>query len=85
MTFVGYGFLKVFLRTHSWSAVGFNFLLAAMACQWSILCYGFWNMMIVDTQIKPIPINVRQLIEGNYGASAALISMNALVGKASFP
>ena len=41
--------------------------------------------MIVDTQIKPIPINVRQLIEGNYGASAALISMNALVGKASFP
>jgi len=32
MTFVGFGFLKAFLRTNSWTAIGFNFLVGAMAC-----------------------------------------------------
>jgi len=32
MTFIGFGFLKVFLKTNSWSAIAFNFLCAAVAC-----------------------------------------------------
>jgi ammonium transporter Rh len=32
MVFIGFGFLKVFLKTFSWSAISFNFLCAAMAC-----------------------------------------------------
>lgn len=47
MTFIGFGLLKVFLRTNSWTAVGFNMLIACMACQWAILCYGFWQMILV--------------------------------------
>lgn len=29
MIFVGFGFLMVFLKCHSWTSVGFNFLIAA--------------------------------------------------------
>jgi ammonium transporter Rh len=32
MIFVGFGFLMVFLKTNMWTAVGYNYLIAA----WSI-------------------------------------------------
>ena len=84
MVFVGFGFLKAFLRTHSWSAVGFNLLIGAMACQWSVLCYGFFRMVFVENQFHTIPIDIRQLIHGSLGAATGLITMNALIGKATF-
>lgn len=31
MIFIGFGFLMVFLKTHSWTSVGFNFLIACWA------------------------------------------------------
>lgn len=31
MVFVGYGFLMAFLKTHSWSSVGFSFVIAVWA------------------------------------------------------
>jgi ammonium transporter Rh len=34
MMFIGYGFLMVFLKTHSWTSIGFNYLIAA----WTIQC-----------------------------------------------
>lgn len=85
MTFIGFGFLKVFLKTNSWSAISFNFLCAAVACQWTVLCWGFWQMILVDTEFKPMAINIEVLIQGNYGAATGLITMAALVGKTTFP
>lgn len=41
MIYVGFGFLMVFLRRCSYSAVGFNFLLAAIVVQWALICQGF--------------------------------------------
>jgi len=38
MVFIGFGFLMVFLKTNSWSAVGFNFIIACWAIQWTVLC-----------------------------------------------
>ena len=84
MVFVGFGFLKAFLRTHSWSAIGFNMLIGAMACQWAVLCLGFFRMVFVENEFKPIPIDIRQLIQGSLGAAAGLITMNALIGKVNF-
>lgn len=37
MVYVGFGFLMVFLKKHSWTSVGYNFLIAAYACQLTIL------------------------------------------------
>lgn len=48
MVFVGFGFLKTFLRTASWSAITFNLLVGAMALQWAILFNGMWYKLLVD-------------------------------------
>jgi ammonium transporter Rh len=31
MMFIGFGFLMVFLKTHCWASVGFNYIIAAWA------------------------------------------------------
>ena len=31
MIFIGFGFLMVFIKFHSWTAVGYNFLVATWA------------------------------------------------------
>ena len=85
MTFIGYGFLKVFLKTNSWGAVGFNFIIAAMACQFAIICNGFWYIVMVTNIWNKIPIDISSLIQGNFGACAGMITMGALIGKVTFP
>ena len=47
MIFVGFGFLMTFLRRYGYGAVGFNFLLAALAIQWAILCQGFMHARVI--------------------------------------
>jgi ammonium transporter Rh len=42
MIFVGFGFLMTFLRRHGYSALGYTFLLACIALQFSVLTRGFW-------------------------------------------
>jgi ammonium transporter Rh len=37
MMFIGFGFLMVFLKTHSWTSIGFNYLIAAWAIQCTIV------------------------------------------------
>lgn len=45
MVFVGFGFLMAFLQRYGFSSVGFTFLLAAFALQWSTLVQGFLHSM----------------------------------------
>lgn len=45
MVFVGFGFLMVFLQRYGFSSVGFTFLLAALALQWSTLVQGFLHSL----------------------------------------
>ena len=47
MIFIGFGFLMVFLKTHSWTSVGYNFLIAAYALQITILIVNFFHMAII--------------------------------------
>jgi ammonium transporter Rh len=84
MVFVGFGFLMVFLKTHCWSSIGFNFLIAAWAIQCTILFFGFWEHVIKYQHLEKININMRMLIQGDFGAASILISMGALLGKVSF-
>lgn len=84
MTFVGFGFLRVFLKTNSWSAVTFNMMIGCLACQWGILCYGFWETMLTKTDYEIITLDVQHLIIGSQGAAAAMITMGCLIGKVSY-
>ena len=45
MIFVGFGFLMVFLKCHSWTSVGFNYIIAAWSIQITILFTGFWHQI----------------------------------------
>lgn len=44
MVFIGFGFLMVFLKRYGYSSIGFNYLLAALTLQWSLLCQGFFEL-----------------------------------------
>lgn len=70
----------VFLKTSSWTAVGFNYLLAAFAFQWGILVVNFWDQVWSD-QWQKIPLGVNALITGDYAACACMIAFGALLGK----
>ena len=85
MIFIGFGFLMVFLKTHSWSAIGFNYLVAAWAMQLCILFQGWWKCIIVKGFGKKIDITMVAIIDADFGAAACLISMGALLGKCTFP
>ena len=44
MIFLGFGLLMTFLHKYGYSAVGFNFLLAAVCIQWAIIVGGFIHL-----------------------------------------
>ena len=78
MIFVGFGFLMTFLKRYGFSAVGFNFLIAAMAIQWSAFLSG-----IIHAKGGKFKMEVRSLITADFASATALISFGVLIGKAS--
>ena len=86
MVFIGFGFLMVFLKTHSWASVGFNYIIAAWAIQCTIVFQGFWHQVILKGKVShKINLDMIWLIFGDFGAATTLITMGAVLGKTSFP
>ena len=88
MIFVGFGFLMVFLKNHSWCSIGFNYLIACWAIQICILFNGFWSNIIKyyddsNHQWEKIPLNYNAIVNADFGAGAVLISFGAILGKCS--
>ncbi|XP_063002389.1 ammonium transporter Rh type B isoform X2 [Elgaria multicarinata webbii] len=79
MIFVGFGFLMTFLKRYSFGAVGFNFLIAAFAIQWSILTQGFLHSF----HNGKIHVGIESMINADFCSGAVLISFGALLGKTS--
>ena len=52
MVFIGFGFLMTFLKRYGFSAIGFNFLLAAIIVQWALICEGFYELKDGVTKIQ---------------------------------
>jgi ammonium transporter Rh len=61
MVFIGFGFLMVFLKTYSWSAVGFTYICSAFAIECFILFNGFWNGVFLN-KFSKINININAMI-----------------------
>jgi ammonium transporter Rh len=67
MIFIGFGFLMVFLKSYSWSSIGFNYLIAAWSVLICILIGGFWqqiiNYYLTGSHVwAKIPLDVLQII-----------------------
>ncbi|XP_029086848.1 ammonium transporter Rh type B isoform X2 [Monodon monoceros] len=77
MIFVGFGFLMVFLQRYGFSSVGFTFLSAAFALQWSTLVQGFFHSF----HHGHIHVGVESMIDADFCAGAVLISFGAILGK----
>ncbi|XP_010642101.1 ammonium transporter Rh type B [Fukomys damarensis] len=77
MVFVGFGFLMVFLHRYGFSSVGFTFLLAAFALQWSTLVQGFLHSF----HGSHIHVSVESMVSADFCAGALLISFGAVLGK----
>ena len=84
MIFVGFGFLMVFLKTHCWTSVGFNFIIACWAIQLNILVQAMWHMALVEGHFEKIPLALPSLITGDFAAGAVLITMGACLGKTTW-
>jgi ammonium transporter Rh len=71
-----------FVHTYSWSAVGYNFLMSALAVQWSIITKGFFENAYTHIW-EHVELDIFSLIAGNFGAGALMISFGAVLGKTS--
>jgi len=83
MIFVGFGFLMTFLRKHSYTSVGMNFLIGAFVLQASILVNGFFHCLFNNSWHK-ITLNIPTLITGDFAAGAVLITLGAVLGRINF-
>lgn len=81
MMLMGFGYLMTFLRRYSFSSVGFNFLITAMAIQWGSIVVGFFTAL--STHAWKITFNLPLLINGDFAAAACLITMGGVLGKVS--
>jgi ammonium transporter Rh len=86
MVYVGFGFLMVFLKCHSWCSIGFSYLIAAWSFQLGILFFGFWKNICTyyidnDFPFRKINLNIEMLIEADFAAATVLISFGAVLGK----
>jgi len=78
MMFIGFGFLMTFLKRYGYSAVGFNFLIAAYVLEWALLVRGW-----LASEHGVFSLNIESLLVADFCAAAVLISFGAVIGKAS--
>ncbi|CAI8034311.1 Ammonium transporter Rh type B-B [Geodia barretti] len=85
MIFVGFGFLMTFLRRYGFGSISFNLLLASFAIQWSTLTSGVFQFIDQsdDGDCCTINVNLETLVGADFAGAAVLITMGAVLGKAS--
>ena len=82
MIFIGFGFLMTFLKTHSWTSVGFNFIISCWCLQWSMLVVPFLEKLVhQESPMKKISLNLATLINCDFAAGTVMISFGAILGK----
>jgi ammonium transporter Rh len=70
---------NIFMICFSFSAVGYNFLIAAFVLEWALIVRGY--MFDFDTVARTFHIDVEKIIVADFVAAAVLISFGAVLGK----
>lgn len=82
MMFIGFGFLMTFLRLHSWTSIGVNFLVSVVVIQTYIVASGFWKCAFKG-EWEMIEIDMEKMVTAEFCVGAALISFGGVLGKLS--
>jgi len=87
MVFVGFGFLMMFLKRYSNSSLGLNFFISVECVEWSILVNSFFHQLHAsfeaDYTWHKVPVDVPELVEGDFAAASVMITFGAILGKTS--
>lgn len=85
MIFIGFGFLMTFLRRYGFGSIAFNMLLASFAIQWSTLTSGVFQFIEQsdDDDCCTIRVNLETLVGSDFAGAAVLITMGAVLGRAT--
>jgi ammonium transporter Rh len=81
MIFVGFGFLMTFIKTMSWTALAYNWIISCWALQLGLLSNQFFHQVFHGGHLHKIKITLAELIVGDFGAGAAMITFGAILGK----
>lgn len=85
MIFIGFGFLMTFLRRYGFGSIAFNLLLASFAIQWSTITSGVFQFIDQSDEDDccTIKVNLETLVGSDFAAAAVLITMGAVLGRAT--
>jgi len=87
MVFVGFGFLMMFLKRYSNSALGLNFFISVECVEWAILVNSFYHQLYHSSEFKTpwhkVHVDVPELVEGDFAAASVMITFGAVLGKTS--
>ncbi len=83
MIFFGFGFLMSFIKTMSWSALTYNWIISVWALQWAILSNHIWHQIVHGGHMHTLEITLSSLVVGDFGAGACMITFGVILGKAN--
>ena len=82
MIFLGFGFLRAFLKHHSWSSIALTLMSGVLSFEFGLFALICWSSIIQKEWFQG-KFNFQHLLDGNFCAASMVISMGALLGKLS--
>lgn len=80
---LGFGFLRSFLKHHSWSGITFTFMGAIFSFEFGLICLITWNSLIRKDWIDGY-YNFNYFFDGLYICASFVVSFGSYIGKLSF-
>ena len=82
MIFLGFGFLRAFLKHHQWSSIAFTLVGGVLSFELGLFTLICWSSIIRKSWYPGI-FNFQHLLDANLCAATTILSMGALFGKLS--
>ena len=82
MIFFGFGFLAAWLKKYAYSSIGYSFMIAAFAFQYTFFFNGLWYSIYHDDW-DPVSLSIMAFVQAAYGAATILVTFGAVLGKVS--
>ena len=80
---LGFGFLRAFLKHHSWSAITFIFIGGILSFEFGLICLITWNSLISKQWFDGY-YNFNYFFDGLYISASFVVSFGSYIGKLSF-